>query len=122
MTTADESSGGMITTHVLDTALGTPARGVRVSLEHVDPHGDGDVIGAGVTDDDGRARNLIGPGKSLGAGIYRLRFDTAPYFARDGRDSFFADVSISFHVGASPQHYHVPILISPFGYTTYRGS
>ena len=111
-----------ISTHVLDTSLGVPGRGVRVSLERVDAHGDGEVIGAGVTDGDGRAKNLVGAGKTLGEGVYRLRFDTAAYFARDGRESFFPDVSITFRVGAAALHYHVPILLSPFGYTTYRGS
>ena len=111
-----------ISTHVLDTSLGLPGRAMRVSLERVDAHGDGTVIGAGVTDDDGRARNLVGAGKTLDEGIYRLRFDTAAYFARDGREGFFPDVSITFRVGAAAQHYHVPLLLSPFGYTTYRGS
>jgi 5-hydroxyisourate hydrolase len=111
-----------VSTHVLDTSLGVPGRGMRVTLERVDAHGDGEVIGAGVTDDDGRAKNLVGAGKTLNEGIYRLRFDTAAYFSRDGRESFFPDVSITFRVGAAAQHYHVPILLSPFGYTTYRGS
>jgi len=111
-----------ISTHVLDTSLGVPGRAIRVSLERVDAHGDGEVIGAGVTDDDGRAKNLVGAGKTLNEGIYRLRFDTAAYFSRDGRESFFPYVSITFHVRAAAQHYHVPILLSPFGYTTYRGS
>jgi len=93
-----------ISTHVLDTSLGLPGRAMRVS------------------DDDGRARNLVGAGKTLDEGIYRLRFDTAAYFARDGREGFFPDVSITFRVGAAGQHYHVPLLLSPFGYTTYRGS
>lgn len=111
-----------ISTHVLDTSLGLPGRGIRVSLERVDAHGDGEVIGAGVTDDEGRARNLVGAGKTLGEGIYRLRFDTAAYFTRDGRESFFPYVSVSFRVGPVTQHYHVPLLLSPYGYTTYRGS
>lgn len=110
-----------ISTHVLDTSLGRPGRGMRVSLERVDAHGDGEVIGAGITDDDGRAKNLVG-GKTLDEGIYRLCFDTAAYFSRDGRESFFPDVSVTFRVGPVAQHYHVPVLLSPFGYTTYRGS
>ena len=111
-----------ISTHVLDTALGLPGRGVRVSLERVDAHGDGEVIGSGVTDDDGRVRSLVGAGKSLSEGVYRLRFDTGAYFARDGRTTFFPDVSVAFRVGGASGHYPVPILLSPFGYTTYRGS
>lgn len=122
MTTSGSGSGSTLSTHVLDTAAGTPARGVRVSLEHVLQHGEGDVIGSGVTDDDGRAKNLLGAGRALAEGIYRLRFDTDAYFARDGRTTFFHDVSITFRVSGQPQHYHVPLLLSPFGYTTYRGS
>lgn len=116
------TSGSTISTHVLDTAYGKPAPGVRVTLERLTQHGDGDVIGAGTTDDDGRARSLLAAGKVLAEGVYRLRFDTDAYLGRDGRQSFFPDVSITFRVGAEPQHYHVPLLLSPFGYTTYRGS
>ena len=122
MTTAGGGTGGTITTHVLDTSTGHPARGMRVSLEHVVQHGEGEVIGSGVTDDDGRAKGLLGGGRTLGEGTYRLRFDTAAHFARDGRPAFFPDVTITFQVGGEPQHYHVPLLLSPFGYTTYRGS
>jgi len=95
---------------------------MRVSLERVDAHGDGTVIGAGVTDDDGRARNLVGAGKTLDEGIYRLRFDTAAYFAASSRDTLYPEVTIIFRVTGDVQHYHVPLLLSPFGYTTYRGS
>ena len=122
MTTPGSGAGGTVSTHVLDTTTGTPARGVRVSLERVQEHGEGDVLGSGVTDNDGRAKNLLGAGRTLGLGVYRLRFDTDAYFARDGRATFFPDVSITFRVGDDPQHYHVPLLLSPFGYTTYRGS
>jgi 5-hydroxyisourate hydrolase len=121
MTTSGGESS-TISTHVLDTALGKPASGVRVMLERVIQHGEGDVIGAGVTDDEGRARNLLTGGKPLAEGVYRLRFDTDGYFARDGRQTFFPDVTITFRVGPALQHYHVPVLLSPFGYTTYRGS
>jgi 5-hydroxyisourate hydrolase len=122
MTQSGSGSGGTITTHVLDTSLGAPAQGVRVSLERVMQHGEGDVIGSGVTDADGRANALLGAGRSLAEGVYRLRFDTDAYFARDGRATFFPDVSITFRVGREAQHYHVPLLLSPFGYSTYRGS
>jgi 5-hydroxyisourate hydrolase len=120
--TPGSGTGSTISTHVLDTSTGMPARGMRVSLEHVIQHGEGDVLGSGVTDDDGRAKNLLSAGRTLGDGVYRLRFDTAGYFARDGRTAFFPDVSITFRVGNEAQHYHVPLLLSPFGYTTYRGS
>jgi 5-hydroxyisourate hydrolase len=108
-----------ITTHVLDTALGRPAAGVAVLLEAWrDAHWQ--VIGDGVTDDDGRIRAL-GP-DTVSVGRYRLTFDTQPYFARDGRDSFFPEVTVTFLVTDATQHHHVPILLSPFAFSTYRGS
>ena len=121
MTQTGSGPGGTITTHVLDTSTGMPAQGVRVSLERVMQHGEGEVIGSGVTDSDGRAKSLLGS-RSLAEGVYRLRFDTDAYFARDRRATFFPDVSITFRVGKDAQHYHVPLLLSPFGYSTYRGS
>ena len=123
MTTPREEHGGStISTHVLDTALGEPARGIRVSLQRPNPRGGDTELGAGVTDDDGRVRDLLAPGVALPEGTYRLRFDTGPYFARSGREGFFPEVSVTFVVGRAAQHYHVPILLSPFGYSTYRGS
>ncbi len=110
----------MITTHVLDTARGRPAAGVPVSLEIA-----GDVgwreIGAGATDDDGRLRTLTQPGP-VAAGRYRIRFDTATYFESQQLDGFFPVVEIQFVVRDGESHYHVPLLLSPFGYSTYRGS
>ena len=104
-----------ITTHVLDTARGRPAVGVPVRLELRD--GDGwREIGRGTTDDDGRLRTLTGP--SIDAGTYRITFDTDAYNA----GGFFPEVSIVFEVNDAAQHYHVPLLLSPFGYSTYRGS
>jgi len=102
-----------ITTHVLDIARGRPAAGVPVRLELRD----GDAwreIGRGTTDDDGRLRTLTGP--SIEAGTYRITFYTR------GRSDFFPEVAIVFVVGDATQHYHVPLLLSPFGYSTYRGS
>ena len=108
----------MITTHVLDTALGRPAAGVPVTLDVAE--GDGwRRLGAGATDGDGRLRTLFPADAPHAAGTYRLRFDTAAYFA--GRDSFYPWVEIVFAVRAG-DHHHVPLLLSPFGYATYRGS
>jgi 5-hydroxyisourate hydrolase len=109
-----------ITTHVLDVALGRPAAGMPVRLERL-AHGSFAAIAHGETDADGRASQLLRPG-SLEAGTYRIRFDLDPYFARDGRRSFYPYVEIVFEVGATDEHYHVPLLLSPFGYSTYRGS
>lgn len=109
-----------ITTHVLDLAVGRPAAGVPVSLAQ----GSGDdfrEIGVGTTDADGRLTTWLTPG-SIAPGIYRLRFDLVAYFARDGRTFFYPYVDIAFMVRAADEHYHVPLLLSPFGYSTYRGS
>ena len=111
-----------ITTHVLDTALGRPAGGVSVALELLAPDGSARLLGAGMTDADGRIRDLLAPGEVLAAGTYRLRFETGAYFARDGRQTFYPVVQVTFRTGAEREHYHVPLLLNPFGYSTYRGS
>lgn len=113
-----------ITTHVLDTALGGPAADVPVRLERVADSGNTEV-GRARTDHDGRATDL-GPDQ-IEPGTYRLIFDTGAY-ARAQRSSessgpaFFPEVTITFTVEDQSGHYHVPLLLSPFGYTTYRGS
>jgi len=108
----------VISTHVLDTARGHPAEGVPVVLEHDD--GDGwQEVGRATTDDDGRVRELVAG--ELIDGHYRLTFDTATYFRVVGDAVFYPEVSIVFTV-AGGGHHHVPLLLSPFGYTTYRGS
>jgi 5-hydroxyisourate hydrolase len=109
-----------ITTHVLDTALGRPAAGVAVRLEAAGPDGGWVRLGTGVTDADGRVREL-GP-DTVAAGTHRLVFDSGSYFARDGRDTFFPEVSIAFTVADPAAHHHVPLLLSPFALSTYRGS
>ncbi|HEX4423271.1 MAG TPA: hydroxyisourate hydrolase [Kofleriaceae bacterium] len=110
----------MITTHVLDTALGRPGPAIAIDLERNDD-GLWELIGAGATDDDGRLRTLTaGP---VAPGTYRLRFHTAAYFAaRHGGAGFFPVVEIQFTIADGEAHYHVPLLLSPFGYSTYRGS
>lgn len=109
-----------ITTHVLDTARGTPAGGVSVTLHFNSPAGWLEA-GRGVTNEEGRVSNLLA-GKNLEAGKYRLTFDTAKYLARFNVSSFFPEVVILFEVQDINQHYHVPLLLSPFGYSTYRGT
>jgi 5-hydroxyisourate hydrolase len=104
-----------ISTHVLDTALGRPAAGVPVRLERLLPDGP-QVLGSATTDDDGRVAEL-GP-EQVEPGRYRLVFDVAGYHGGDG---FFPEVAIIFVVGDA-EHYHVPLLLSPYGYSTYRGS
>jgi 5-hydroxyisourate hydrolase len=100
-----------LSTHVLDAARGRPARGVPVRLDRRD--GDGwHRVAEGRTDDDGRVRDLPPPEE----GIYRLVFDTADY------SDFYPEVSVAFTVTDPGEHYHVPLLLSPYAYSTYRGS
>jgi 5-hydroxyisourate hydrolase len=110
----------MITTHVLDTAAGRPGRAIAIELEHHDA-GSWHRLGAGVTDDDGRLRTLT-PAGPVAPGVYRLRFHTGAYFATHQQIGFFPVVEIQFTVVDGAQHYHVPLLLSPYGYSTYRGS
>ncbi len=111
-----------ITTHVLDTSLGRPARGVPVTLEVRNDDGSYSQAAKGLTDADGRLRTLLPPEATLVAGIYRLTFDTAAYFKTQGVESLYPVVQVVFHVRPPAGHYHIPLLLSPFGYSTYRGS
>jgi 5-hydroxyisourate hydrolase len=106
-----------VTTHVLDTARGRPAAGVPVRLEHA---AGGEPIALASTDEDGRVREL-GP-DDLAPGTYRVVFDTGAYFARSGQRSFYPEVAVSFLIDRADGHYHVPLVLSPFAYSTYRGS
>lgn len=105
-----------ITTHVLDASRGRPAENVAVHLQTAD----GGTLDSGTTDADGRISDL-GP-DALAAGHYRLRFEVAEYFAAIGTPAFYPVITIDFTVEAGEGHYHVPILLSPFAYSTYRGS
>ena len=109
-----------ITTHVLDTSAGRPAQGIAVILE---THAEGawKTAGRGTTDADGRVSSLLADG-ALVPGSYRLRFETGAYFKARQIATFYAHVEIAFEIRDASQHYHVPLLLSPFGYTTYRGS
>jgi len=104
-----------ISTHVLDTANGRPAARVPVTLERAEGNG-WRAIGSGATDDDGRLRTLLTVPPE--EGIYRLTFDVSAYFPA----SFFPSIAIAFRVSPGEEHCHVPLLLSPFGYSTYRGS
>lgn len=110
----------MITTHVLDTAAGRPGKAIAIELER-DDGGAWRRIGEGVTDEDGRLRTLT-PAGPVDAGTYRLRFHTGAYLEAHHRAAFFPVVEIQFTVADGAQHHHVPLLLSPFGYSTYRGS
>lgn len=123
----DETLGGMkspITTHVLDTARGRPAAGVDVVLERQTAEGF-DAVGSGTTDDDGRVGDLLPAGQEPAPGVYRITFHVGPYLeASSGAPgaAFFPLVPIHFRVESPQEHYHVPLLLSPYGYSTYRGS
>ncbi len=118
-----------ITTHILDTSRGAPAAGVAVALAAQVARESGDFspdrawreCGRGRTDGDGRCANLCGADK-LAGGVYRLIFDTGGYFAARGVACFYPQVSVVFAIADDGQHYHVPLLLNPFGYSTYRGS
>ena len=110
-----------ITTHVLDVARGRPAAGVPVTLESKGGGGWA-VVGRGETDADGRLRDLAPADFALAAGEYRLTFDAGSYFAAAGAEGFYTEVVVSFVVRDAASHHHVPLLLSPYGYTTYRGS
>jgi 5-hydroxyisourate hydrolase len=101
-----------VSTHVLDTVRGCPAAGVGVRLER----SDGTLLAAGVTDHDGRVADFVG---SVEPGVYRLRFDTENYL---GGTPFYPEVIVTFRVRVAAEHHHVPLLLSPFAYSTYRGS
>jgi 5-hydroxyisourate hydrolase len=106
-----------LSTHVLDATRGRPAVGIAVRLEaQVDR--EWQVAAEGQTDTDGRIGALGDPGE----GVHRLRFDTGAYFAAAGVDAFYPEVSITFTVLDAAAHHHVPLLLSPFAYSTYRGS
>ena len=108
-----------VTTHVLDTSLGQPAVGVQVRLERLSD-GEPSPVAEGVTDADGRVREL-GP-DGLPPGTYRVFFGTGEYFGRSGRRTFYPEVAVSFLIDSADAHYHVPLVVSPFAYSTYRGS
>ena len=109
-----------ITTHVLDTSLGKPAPGVPVSL-CLREGSTFTEIACAATDADGRVRQFL-PDLPLVVGTYQLVFETAGYFRAASREAFFERVTLEFYVADSAQHYHVPLLLTPFGYTTYRGT
>ena len=109
-----------LSTHVLDATSGRPAPNVALTLHRRAETGMWEPVGEGVTDDDGRCRTLAADG--LRAAIYRLDFDTGAYFVATGQKGFYPEVSIVFEVTEPMRHHHVPLLLSPFAYSTYRGS
>jgi 5-hydroxyisourate hydrolase len=104
-----------LSTHVLDAVAGSPATGVPVTLYDTDHV----VLADGVTDDDGRIARIA---DDLPSGVYRLRFDTAAYFSARDVPAFYPEIVIAFEITDAAAHYHVPVLLSPYAYSTYRGS
>lgn len=111
-----------VTTHVLDTAMGRPAVGVPVELAVMAGEGIWRILASGVTDGDGRVTNLLASDHALAVGTYRMRFDTSVYFRAAGVAGFYPQVDVVFTLREPTAHYHIPLLLSPYGYSTYRGS
>ena len=111
-----------ISTHVLDTVAGKPAAGVPVRLQRQNSSGNWTTLTSARTDEDGRCGELLPEGASLAAGTYRLSFDTTNYFTACGVDGLYPAVEVLFRVRNGENHFHIPLLLSPNGYTTYRGS
>lgn len=119
---AADNSAGRVTTHVLDTASGKPAAGLRIDLYSIGRDGDRSLIKSVTTNDDGRCDAPLLRGAELSAGIYELVFHVADYFGRAEDNPFLGEVPVRFGIEDATVHYHVPLLVSPFGYSTYRGS
>lgn len=111
-----------ITTHVLDTAQGKPAQGVAIVLEHKDTQKGWTEVGKGATNSDGRCADLVPADWSNKPGMYRITFETSKYFASINTSGFYPYVKIVFEIVNADEHYHIPLLLSPYGYSTYRGS
>jgi 5-hydroxyisourate hydrolase len=110
-----------LSTHVLDVSIGRPAAGLRVRLERRTEDGTWRAIADAETDPDGRVSSLVSLAEALRSGTYRLTFGVAAYFASRRVETFYTDVTVEF-VAGEEMHYHVPLLVSPYGYSTYRGS
>jgi len=110
-----------ITTHILDTSAGSPASGVTVTLYRLDGK-EREPLSEKRTNNDGRIEDFLAPDHELTPGEYQLNFQTEGYFAQRGVEFFYPEVVIQFFVANPTEHYHVPLLLNPYGYTTYRGS
>lgn len=116
-----------ITTHVLDTTTGLPGQGIKVEIHKTqelgEPNGDSwTKLGEGITNDDGRISDLLDASQALENGLYKLCFYTGEYFKNQSRPVFYPKVDIVFFCNGEREHYHIPLLLSPYSYSTYRGS
>ena len=109
-----------LTTHILDTSIGKPAEGVSVILEQ-HKSGSWKKYAEGISNKDGRISDLLVPGQHLDKGSYRLVFDSSSYFKKLDKKTFYPSITIEFEISDN-SHYHVPLLLNPYGYSTYRGS
>jgi 5-hydroxyisourate hydrolase len=111
-----------VSTHILDLVHGKAASGVSVRLEKQNTSGDWQILTSAHTDQDGRCAQLLPDGEDLSAGIYRLSFDTGSYHAAQKSSTLYPVVEVAFQVREGESNFHIPLLLSPNGYTTYRGS
>jgi 5-hydroxyisourate hydrolase len=111
-----------VSTHILDTGRGAPASDVPVQLERQEAPGNWRLLGSARTNRDGRCSDLVGEGTSLPAGLYRLTFDTASYYAAQKTEGLYPVVQVTFDVKDGETYFHIPLLLTQNGYTTYRGS
>jgi 5-hydroxyisourate hydrolase len=111
-----------ISTHVLDTSRGVPARDLTLQLERSESSGQWQVLASARTGQDGRCGQLLPEGVAFAPGIYRLAFDTGSYYSKHGVECLYPIVQVTFWVPDAESHFHIPLLLSPYGYTTYRGS
>ncbi len=120
------AAGGRLTTHILDTATGRPAAGVKITLHAIGADGQAQLVSTHVTNADGRCDQPILSGASLQTGVYELVFEIGDYFRASGtplaEPAFLDRIPIRFGLCDAGAHYHVPLLVSPYGYSTYRGS
>lgn len=110
-----------ITSHILDTSLGNPAADVQITLMRKQAD-DWVELGSAATNQDGRVSDFLGHDDVLAAGIYKLTFNLSDYYAALGTESFYPYAEVVFQIAGDGQHYHVPLLLNPYGYSTYRGS
>jgi 5-hydroxyisourate hydrolase len=111
-----------LSTHVLDASTGRPAAGVTVLLERRTQDGSWTQVASDRTDVDGRLRLLSESFGEPGTGVWRITFGSGDYFAARGVATFYPEVTVTFEVSSAAEHHHVPLLLSPFAYSTYRGS
>lgn len=111
-----------LSTHVLDTSVGKPAEGIDIVLEVRQPDGSWKRLASGTTNADGRVADFLGKSQPVPQGTYRMSFATAAYFQRRQTRCFYPHVDVTFELTSDAEHYHVPLLLSPFGFSTYRGS